>query len=57
MCEVIDKIEKRGMEKGIEQGKINLLVSLVKDGDLTIEKASAKLNVSVEEFKKIMSEK
>ena len=44
MCEVLDRVEARGMEKGIAKGReegikegtINVLISLVKDGILSI---------------------
>ena len=56
MCEVLDRVEARGIEKGIEQGikrgTINTLISLVKDGILSIDEASERAGVSVEDFKK-----
>ena len=56
MCEVLDRVEARGIEKGIEQGikrgTINTLISLVKDGILSIDEASVRAGVSVEDFKK-----
>ena len=48
---------KQGIEQGLSQGRLDMLLSLVKDGSLTVENASAKLNVSVEEFEKLMSVK
>ena len=60
MCEVLDRVEARGIEKGIEKGieqgikrgTINTLISLVKDGILSIDEASERAGVSVEDFKK-----
>ena len=60
MCEVLDRVEARGIEKGIEKGieqgikrgTINTLISLVKDGILSIDEASVRAGVSVEDFKK-----
>ena len=58
MCEVLDRIEARGIEKGIEQGikrgTLNTLISLVNDGILSIEEAAARVNMSVESFEKYM---
>ena len=47
---------EQGIEQGLSQGRLEILLSLVKDGSLTVEKASAKLNISVEEFEKMMSD-
>ena len=49
-------IFEEGHKEGLEQGRLEILLSLVKDGSLTVEKASAKLNISVEEFEKMMSD-
>ena len=58
MCEVLDRIEARGIEKGIEQGikrgTLNTLISLVNDGILSIEEAAARVDMSVECFEKYM---
>ena len=68
MCEVLDRVEARGVEKGriegIEKGRIEgiregklegavtTLASLVKDGILSIEDAAKRANMSVDVFKK-----
>ena len=58
MCEVLDRVEARGIEKGIEQGvkrgTINTLVSLVNDGILSSYEAALRANVSVEDFEKYL---
>ena len=58
MCEVLDRIEARGIEKGIEQGikrgTLNTLISLVNDGILSIEEAATRVDMSVECFEKYM---
>ncbi len=60
MCEVLDNIWNDGMTKGLEKGKAEgiaiTLYSLVRDGDLSIEKASARMKISVSEFEKLMSD-
>ena len=55
MCEIIDKIEKRGEARGKAKGRLDTLIELVRSGDLTIEKAAEKLGISVEEFKELMT--
>ena len=64
MCEALDRVEARGMEKGIAKGReegikegikegtINVLISLVKDGILSISDAAKRAGMSVAEFKK-----
>ena len=62
MCEVLDKVEARGIEKGIEQGieqgvkrgTINTLISLVNDGILSSYEAALRANMSVEDFEKYL---
>ena len=41
-----------GLERGIEQEKFRLLVKLVKDGTLTIQKAAAEADMTVTQFEK-----
>ncbi len=43
-------------EQGIEQGKMQLLFSMVQDGELSIEKAAGKVNIPVPDFEKRMEE-
>jgi len=56
MCEVLDRVEARGIEKGIEQGikrgTINTLISLVKDGILSLDEAAIRAGMSAKDFKK-----
>ena len=42
------------LEEQLREEKEDVYVSLVKDGDLPIEKAAKRLNMSIEDFKKIM---
>ena len=63
MCTVIDTFERRGIERGIKRGiDIGIqtgieqnLISLVKDGIITKEIAAQRLNMSNEEFEKLLS--
>lgn len=54
MCEVLDRVEKKGfeqgIEQGIEQGKISAYLSMFKDGLITSDTAAQKLGMSEDEF-------
>ena len=62
MCEVLDRVEARGIEKGIEKGRvvgrqegvISILASLVNDGILSIDEAAVRANMSAEDFEKFI---
>ena len=43
------------INKGRNEGKIETLIALVKDGDITVEIAAQKADMSVDEFKKLMN--
>ena len=47
-------ITEYDMEEHLREEKEDIYVSLVKDGDLTIERAAERLKMSVQDFKKIM---
>jgi predicted transposase YdaD len=57
------EIEDRGFKKGRSQGKneglikgrLGMCIELIHDGTLTIEKAAKKLNITVEEMKKLIN--
>ena len=67
MCEVLDRVEARGIEKGIAKGReegikegikkgikegtVNVLISLVKDGILSISDAAKRADMSEERFR------
>mgnify|MGYP000198108177 CR=1 FL=1 len=40
--------------EGISIGEMRMLVQLVRDGDLKMERAAEKANMTVEQFKKVM---
>ena len=56
MCEVLDRVEARGIEKGRlegrQEGNINTLISLVKDGILSLDEAAIRAGMSAKDFKK-----
>ena len=51
MCEVLDRVEARGREEGIKEGTVNILISLVNDGILSIADAAKRADMSEESFR------
>ena len=55
MCEVLDRVEARGREEGIKEGikegTVNVLISLVNDGILSIADAAKRADMSEERFR------
>jgi len=55
MCEVLDRVEARGIakgrEEGIKEGTVNILISLVNDGILSIADAAKRADMSEERFR------
>ncbi len=49
--------EARGLEKGLEKGKLQTLIDLVKDGLLTVAIAAQKAGLTEDGFKKAMNGK
>ena len=49
--QIIKAYTKDVLEQGIEQGRILQLIKLVESGDITVERAAQKSNMTVEEFK------
>ena len=52
MCDVAERIKYNGRM----EGRTLELYELVQDGDLSVEKASSRLNMSAKDFTKAMSE-
>ena len=50
MCKAITDLIEDGREEGKIEGKIETLADLVNDGDMTVEKAASKMQITVEEF-------
>lgn len=50
MCDVAQRLEDRGMKKGIEKGN-RMIYSLVEDKSISMEKGAEKLGISVEKLK------
>ena len=55
-AEVIDvcKAVEEMMNESEERGELRMLVQLVRDGDLKLERAAEKAKMSVEQFEKVM---
>ena len=51
-----DRIIARSEAKGKAEGKIDSLVSLVNDGDITLERAAEKLQMTIPAFKEKVKE-
>ena len=54
MCNLSQGVAEEAMQKGLQQGRTHILIELVNDGVLTIEKAAEKASMSVEEFRNAM---
>lgn len=54
MSEVLKQLYEEGRKQGIQRGFISALISLVKDGILSIADAASRANMSVESFEKYM---
>ena len=51
MCKQMEDLRN----ESLFEGKILTLIDLVEDGSLSIEKASAKMNMTVNEFREFMN--
>ena len=56
MCEVLDRVEARGREEGIKEGTVQVLISLVKDGILSISDAAKRAGMSEESFRRYLEQ-
>ena len=53
--EAMELFRQDGIEEGMEKGRLETLVSLVKDRFLTVREAAARCNMSVEAFQKLLT--
>ena len=56
MRELYDIFEEESKEAWIKEGAINILLTLVKDGIISIEEAAKRANISVSKFEKYLNE-
>ena len=50
MCEVLDRAEARGEARGKQEGRLEILASLVKKGRLSLTEAAEEANMTPAEF-------
>ena len=53
MCEVLDRVEAKGIRKGIKEGRLDTLVDLLKEKAISFAKAVEKSGLSEKEFIKV----
>lgn len=51
MCSIAQALEEKGIEKGMEKGRILQLVDLIDSGDISLERAAEKAGMTIEVFK------
>ena len=56
MKEIYEIFEEESKEVWIKEGAINILLTLVKDGIISIEEAAKRANISVSKFEKYLNE-
>ncbi len=54
MCNLSQDVKAEGRKEGISIGEIGMLVQLVQDDDLNLERAAEKAKMKIEEFKRVM---
>ena len=52
MCEVLDRVEQMGFDKGISKGQRLMIIKLIKEGILTLKEGADALEIPEEELKK-----
>ena len=55
--EVLEKSKNKWIKEGRKEGVINTLLTLVKDGIISVEDAAKRANLSVGTFQKYLNEK
>lgn len=55
MCNYSDLIEERGIEKGRAEGKLDILIALVRDGLLPVEEAAKRVELTVDDMQKLVT--
>ena len=55
MKEIYEIFEEESKEAWIKEGAINILLTLVKDGIISIEEAAKRANISVSKFEKYLN--
>ncbi|MBP3617717.1 MAG: hypothetical protein J6J38_06745 [Lachnospiraceae bacterium] len=63
MCNYSDLIEEKGIERGIREGvekgraegKLDILIALVRDGLLPMEEAAKRVELTVDDMQKLVT--
>ena len=55
--DVLEKSKSKCIKEGRKEGVINTLLTLVKDGIISVEDAAKRANISVSMFQKYLNEK
>ena len=56
MCNLSSYVENRGIEKGIEKGRLETIKEIVSSGIMSAEKAANVFGLPIEKIKEICSE-
>lgn len=56
MCNLSSYVENRGIEKGIEKGRLETIKEIVSSGIMSAEKAAKVFGLPIEKIKEICSE-
>lgn len=56
MCKAIDDMLNESKAEGKAEGRLGMLTQLVREGNLKVERAAVKARMTVEQFKKVMSD-
>lgn len=54
MCKAWDDHKKAGIREGEERGRKGILISLCRSGEISVEVAARKMNISTEKFKEYL---
>lgn len=54
MCDVAERLERKGIEKGFEKGRLKEIFDSVQAADYSVERGAQKANMSIPEFEKAM---
>lgn len=54
MCDVAERLERKGIEKGIQKGRLSEIFDSVQSEDYSVERGAQKANMSIPEFEKAM---
>ncbi len=54
MCDVAQRLEDKGRSEGRIEGQLEVLVTLVKSGSITVDMAAGILKITTTEFKKYL---